>query len=322
MKKRIYTLILVAAILTGCQNSDDKLLPFPSEDNTITYSETNNREELTSELFAKNLCVVPLDAKIEEDNNLTAISTLIFDTTDQKILYEDNIYKKIYPASITKIMTALVTLKYADLSDTVTVSKNAANITESGAKLCGFKEGDQIKLEALLTAFLVYSGNDAGVAIAEHIAGSVENFADMMNEEAKAVGAVDSHFVNPHGLHDDNHYTTAYDIYLIFNELTHYDTFLKIINNGIVAISYQNADGDKVDKSFQSTNRYLNGKMDPPKGITVLGGKTGTTNKAGSCLVLYSQDKNDHNYISIVLKADNGNDLFAQMTHLLQLIKP
>lgn len=319
MKKLYVILFIMVAMLTGCQNANDKLLAFPTEDNNFTLIESNDIK--TADLFAKDLCVVPLKQKAKEDKHLTSLSSLIFDTTDNEIIYQDNIYKRIYPASITKIMTALVTLKYADLNDTVIISHNAANITEYGAKLCGFKEGDTVKLEDLLSAFLIYSGNDAGIAIAEHIAGSVSAFSDMMNEEAKKIGAVDSHFVNPHGLHDDKHYTTAYDIYLIFHELMNYDTFITMINTPSYHFSYNSKDGNQMEKTFTSTNRYLNGKMEPPKGITVIGGKTGTTNKAGSCLVLYSQDENKHNYISIVIKASSGDDLFNQMSYLLKLIK-
>lgn len=99
-----------------------------------------------------------------------------------------------------------------------------------GAKLCGFAEGDKITLKKLLYSFLICSGNDAGIAIAEHISGSVEKFAELMNKEAKSLGCSGSNFVNPHGLHDDNHYTTPYDLYLVFHELLNYDVFMDIIN--------------------------------------------------------------------------------------------
>ncbi|MEG2441092.1 MAG: D-alanyl-D-alanine carboxypeptidase, partial [Acetivibrio sp.] len=232
----------------------------------------------------------------------------------------DHVYKRLYPASITKIMTAYVAFKYADLHDTVTFSYDASHITEWGASLCGFAEGDQVNMQDLLTAFLVCSGNDAGIAIAEHISGSVDEFAKLMNKEAKALGATQSHFVNPHGLHDEKHYTTPYDIYLIFNALIKNENFINIIHTKDIEVTYSSKSGEIKSKTFTSTNRYLCGKEVPPEGVTVIGGKTGTTFKAGSCLVLYSKGSNEHDYISIVFKAENGDRLFYQMTELLKLI--
>jgi D-alanyl-D-alanine carboxypeptidase len=203
------------------------------------------------------------------------------------------------------------------LEDVVTVSYNASHITEYGAKLCGFAEGDQIVLRDLLSSFLVYSGNDAGVAIAEHIAGDVKSFAKLMNKEMKKLGAVQSHFVNPHGLHDKNHYTTAYDLYLVFHALAKNQTFLDIVGQSSYTAHFQSADGTDKTLYFTSTDRYLTGRASAPEGITVLGGKTGTTYDAGSCLILYSQAENDTHYISVVLKADGAESLYVQMNHLL-----
>lgn len=271
--------------------------------------------------FAKDLCVVPADYKTENKNKkLNASSTLIFDVTDQEILYADNVYKKLYPASVTKIMTAFTAFKYGDLNDTVTFSYEASHITEWGAKLCGFKEGDKVNLKQLLWAFLLFSGNDAGIAIAEHISGSVEEFAKLMNEEAKKLGALGSNFVNPHGLHDDKHYTTTYDVYLIFNELIKNETFVEMISAKECTVKYKDKENKSQTVTYESTNRYLTGKTDAPKGVTVIGGKTGTTSKAGSCLVLYSQGENGHDYISVVFHAESGDSLFQQMSELLEMI--
>ena len=143
----------------------------------------------------------------------------------------------------------------------------------------------------------------------------------MMNAQAKEIGATHSHFVNPHGLHDDNHYTTAYDIYLFFNELVkNYGSFVDIISQGIVKIEYKGPDGSYASRTFTSTDRYLVGTQTPPEGVSVIGGKTGTTGLAGSCLVLYSEGENTHKYISVILKAATGDDLFTQMNDLLSKI--
>ncbi len=316
MKKRLLVTVLsISVLLCGCTRSDI-MLSYEGDTKSMALAGLDKGQE--SQLFATDLSVIPEGEDVGNDKMLTAKSVMLADCTSNQVLYADNVYQKMYPASITKIVTALVALQNSKLEDIVTISHNAANIKEPGAKLCGFKEGCTITMRELLTAFLVYSGNDAGVAIAEHIAGSVDKFADMMNEEAKRIGATHSHFVNPHGLHDDNHYTTAYDIYLFFHELvTGYGSFVDMISQGSVKIEYKGPDGSYASRTFTSTDRYLVGTKTPPDGVTVIGGKTGTTGLAGSCLVLYSEGKNTHKYISVILKAATGDDLFNQMNDLL-----
>lgn len=316
--KKKCRILTAAAILTcvlgGCG----------SQTNPLAYEAQTESYPITAEalpMFADKLCVVPSSYKEKKaDPVMTATSSLLFDVTDSKILYANHIYDKLYPASVTKLVTAYVALQYADLADEVTVGYEASHITEWGAKLCGFQEGDKINLRDLLYVFLIYSGNDAGIAIAEHISGSVESFAQLMNQEAKKLGAVDSHFVNPHGLHDDDHYTTTYDMYLVLNQLIHDETFLDIIHTGSFKAAYRDKKGKKHTLTVENTNRFINGRMEAPKSVTVIGGKTGTTMKAGSNLALYSQGSDGHDYISIVFQAKTGDDLFLQMKHLLEKI--
>lgn len=318
MRKKLLCMILSVALLTGCSNQGDLTLPFSDTD----YSNpTVNSSGEIPDFFATNLSVIPDELNHMSDPAITAESSLIVNDTNSQVIYANNVYERLYPASLTKLITALVVFEKADLNDTVTISYNASHITESGAKLCGFKEGDTIKLKDLLYSFLIYSGNDAGVAIAEHVGGTIGEFAGMMNQAAKDAGAVHSNFVNPHGLHDDNHYTTAYDLYLIFHELVRFDEFLSIIKTSEYTVTYKDAAKEPVTKTFLTTNRYLKGTEDAPEGITVLGGKTGTTNKAGNCLILYSKDKDNKDYISLILKADSSDSLFSQMTDLLKMIK-
>lgn len=320
MKKRVFCILLLVILLTGCSNSSIAAIPY--EDNISlnkNYLLNLSNSEKT-DLFAKDLTVIPKDFNSPKDPKLNSLSSLLVNVTDNEMIYANNIYARIYPASITKIATALVALKYGELTDTVTISKNASSISEAGAKLCGFKEGDQVILADLLTSLLVYSGNDAGIAIAEHISGSVPEFANTMNEEVRKLGAVHTNFVNPHGLHEEDHYTTAYDLYLILNELLNYDEFLDMIHLDKYTLYYKEASGKKAKKIFTSTDRYLTGEAYIPKGVHVLGGKTGTTSKAGSCLILTSEDMEGQKYISIVLKADSSDDLFHQMSHLLSFI--
>ena len=320
IKKRCKTiaLVLIASVmLTGCETD---VSVFDNYDATLPKEEQNNvfgaKEQ---QLLSSDICVVPKKKQSKKDSFMTAGASLIFDNTDNKMLYADNIYQKMYPASTTKIVTALVALKYGNLDDVVTIGYNATHIAEYGAKLCGFAEGDKITLKKLLYSFLICSGNDAGIAIAEHISGSVEKFAELMNKEAKSLGCSGSNFVNPHGLHDDDHYTTPYDLYLVFHELLNYDVFMDIINHSSYKAEFNGADGSKKTLWFASTDKYLLGSAKAPDGVTGIGGKTGTTSMAGSNLILYTKNNNGKSYISVVMHASDSFNLYSQMSHLLEM---
>ena len=164
------------------------------------------------------------------------------------------------------------------------------------------------------------SGNDAGAAIAVHMAGSIEKFADMMNEEARSLGATGTHFVNPHGLNDPEHYTTAYDLYLIFNEALKQPYFRQVIGTTAYTAQYTDADGNPVTQTWKGGNWYMTGERETPEGLTVLGGKTGTTNAAGYCLIMAVQDEAQKEYVSVVMKAGSRPDLYANMTQIIQKI--
>lgn len=319
--KKIISLLLTTSLclgaLTGCGTKKNALLSYRID--APATADTLQDSALTQEYLSEEICVIPKKQQTKtQDSVMRAKASLVINDTTQTMLYSHNIYKKVYPASITKIVTALVALKYGNLEDTVTVSYNASHITEYGAKLCGFEEGDRIVLRDLLSSFLVCSGNDAGIAIAEHIAGNVESFAILMNQEMQRLGAVHSNFVNPHGLHDRKHYTTAYDLYLVFHELAKNETFMDIVGQSSFTAKYRGKNHKKKKLFFISTDRYLIGRAQAPKGMTVLGGKTGTTFDAGSCLILFSRRDDGNSYISVVLKADGGDDLYVQMNHLLQ----
>lgn len=311
-------IILVTTILCGCQTTSNDFLSFPKNTTAVEYQADNLIAD--NDFFAENIAVVGEDFRDGEESDFKAAAALLVNATEDEVIYADHIYDRLYPASLTKLLTALVVLRNGELTDSVTISYNASHIPVAGAKLCGFKEGDVISLDALLYSLLIYSGNDAGIAIAEHISGSEEVFAEKMNEEARRIGAVHTHFVNSHGLHDDNHYTTAYDLYLIFNELLQYDTFQTIISTDSYTAIYTDKAGNKKEKTFQTTNQYLTGIAEPVEGISVIGGKTGTTRKAGNCLMLLSQDDNDTRYISLLLKTPNVNQLYTEMSDLLSLV--
>ena len=271
-----------------------------------------------AEPFAQDLCVVA-DEEAFDAGLVTSEAAALFDQDGREVLYSKDAFEQLYPASTTKIMTALVALKYGNLADQVTVTEDAV-ITEAGATLAGIEPGDVLTLEQLLYGLMLPSGNDAGAAIAVHIAGSVEAFADMMNEEAARIGAVDTHFVNPHGLHDPDHYTTAYDLYLIFHEAMKDATFRKVAGSTAYTASYRDKSGQTVTKTWKGGNWFMTGERETPEGITVIGGKTGTTQAAGYCLVMAEEDSAGGEYISIVLKSDSRQALYDNMENIISII--
>jgi D-alanyl-D-alanine carboxypeptidase len=264
MKKRLLCIVIVIVMtFSGCRNASEDFLAYKDTEGSLSSAVDNQLTE--GEFFAKNLAIITDKENTGGDKELISGASLLVNITDNKVIYADHVYDRLYPASLTKLLTALIVLQKGEMTDTVTISYNASHITEVGAKTCGFKEGDQISLEALLNSMLIYSGNDAAVGVAEHVGGSVEAFVQMMNEEAVKIGAIHSNFINPNGLHDDNQYTTAYDLYLIFNELLKFDTFRAIVNQGSYKAEYTDEDGNAHDKTFTSTNQYLEGEavLDP-----------------------------------------------------------
>ena len=287
---------------------------FSEFDNTLV-----SKEEQRAEGFAQNLCVVtkdvPLDSVSLDDNQ----SGVLLNLSDKKVLYAKGAYNKVYPASITKIMTAMLALKYGNMDDTVTISQE--NVTlESGSQVAGFMEGDQVTMDQLLHCLLVYSANDAASAIAEHVGGSTDKFVEMMNSFAAELGCTGTHFTNPHGLQDENHYTTPYDIYLMLKEALNYPEFTDITQMSSYTVTYKHSYGSDASTTLTATDHYLTGEATTPKDVTILGGKTGTTDKAGNCLALLSQNAYGKPFISIVMGASSKDVLYQEMTSLLQNI--
>ena len=276
-------------------------------------------DSLRADGFAKNLCVVVSDVPMDGVSLGENQKGLLLDLDDRKVLYSKQALQKVYPASITKIMTAMLALKYGNMDDVVTITQENLNL-EEGSQVCGFWAGDQVTMDQLLHCLLVYSANDAASAIAEHIGGSTDKFVEMMNSFAAELGCTGTHFTNPHGLQDENHYTTPYDIYLMLKEALNYPEFTQITQSGSYTVEYTHADGSSASTTLLATDHYLTGEATPPKNVTILGGKTGTTDNAGNCLALLSQNAYGKPYISIVMGASTKDELYEQMSSLLHNI--
>ena len=304
--------IFIVILVTGCSR----------QKNYVTEYEAKNYDKsvFTGNLFATSLCVATNNKELANYTTDAAVHAVgLFNVNNSQVLYAQNIHEQLYPASTTKLLTAYVALKYGKLSDIVTVSENATQF-ESSAQVCGLQAGDQLTLEALLNGLLLYSGNDNAVAIAEHISGSVAEFATLMNKEASKIGATNTHFMNPHGLHEDDHYTTAYDLYLIFNECIKDERFVNIIGQKSYTATITNPASGIRTANWLPTNYYSLGKIAQPDNVTVVGGKTGTTDQAGSCVILLLRDSNNNPYISIAMGAPNKDTLYKDMAALISAL--
>ncbi len=311
-------LLLAGMLLTGC-GSTKYDMAYSLDNNVSSFQLINTTNKETIEPFAADLCVASKDVNVSSVSMNDIGAAALFDTKNLDTIYAKNVNERIHPASLTKIMTALVALEYGSTDQILTASDNVV-ITESGAQLCGLKPGDQMTLDQALHILLIYSANDVAILIAEGIAGSVENFVSMMNEEAVKIGATNSHFMNPNGLTEDEHYVTAYDMYLIFQEALQYDLFNQIIQMTSYSTVYKDSAGNDKSLEVETTNLYLKGTYDMPSNITVIGGKTGTTNAAGHCLILLSRSSNGTTYISVIMKDTSRDVLYSDMTSLLSSI--
>mgnify|MGYP003297070056 CR=1 FL=1 len=311
--------LIFSVFLNGC-GSANLYVPYKLDSDVSAFSITNHNTDVKIDSFASSLCVGNANVSKNTSVNMTeATSAALFDVNRTNIIYGKNIHERLEPASLTKVLTAVIALEKGNLDDIITVTKEA-KVTESRATLCGLKEGDTLTLNQALHALLIQSANDAANAIAIHLGGSLEGFADLMNEKALALGATNSHFVNPHGLSDDNHYTTVYDLYLIFNEAIEYELFREIIHMNHYSTVYQDSEGNDKEMEFKTTNLFLRGEYNSPDKITVIGGKTGTTNAAGNCLIILSKDTAGNPYISVILRSKERQLLYEQMIDLLEEI--
>ncbi|MCD8132069.1 MAG: serine hydrolase [Lachnospiraceae bacterium] len=313
----LLSVVLAVGFLTGCGTTLQAAYEEQAGNNSYELITISTQERATS--FAANLAVGETSVAYDGFEIENASSAGLFDLTSNEVVYAFNMHAQLYMASLTKLMTALVAVKYGSLDQTLTAT-DSVTITESGAQLAGIKAGDTMTLEQALNILLIYSANDAANLIAENIGGSIDEFIEMMNEEANALGATNTHFTNAHGLHDDDHYTTVYDLYLIFQEAVKYEAITQIISQSSYSTTYYNASGTAQTISVNTTNAFFKQLYAAPENITILGGKTGYTNQAGQCLALYAKDVNGNPYIAIILNSASRDDVYGQMKLLLELV--
>ncbi len=249
-----------------------------------------------------NISIIKAGAKGEPDLEIKAESYILIDSNSGQILYQYNAQSKRPIASTTKIMTALVVLEENDFKDKVKISKKAEITGESEIYL---KENQEVSVKDLLYSLLLESANDASIALAEHVAGNVDNFVKKMNNKAKNIGATDTHFANPHGLPGEDHYSTAYDLAVISRFALKNPKFVKIVST-----EFYNFKIDNRNISLENRNKLI-GMVPYINGI-----KTGHTFSSGYCLVASAQ-KNNLNLISVVLKSPMEEVLFQNSREIL-----
>lgn len=232
-----------------------------------------------------------IDISLDEVNisiplKVSARNAIAIDAESNQVLWNQNAYEIVPMASTTKILTALIAINYGDLDRKVLISKNASSIRGSTV---GYSAGEEITMRELLFGLMFRSGNDAAIAIAEDIGGSIEGFSNIMNDFAKNVGIIDSHFESPHGLDSPKHYSSAYDLAILTSKAMEYSVFRECVGEKVIYKDKYNFTRD-----YQNINKILY-KIPEANGV-----KTGYTGGAGKCLVS-SINHNGKNIIIVVL---------------------
>lgn len=257
-----------------------------------------------------NLIYTGANAATTNPPDINAKAAILIDANTGDILYSKNGEETHFPASTTKVLTALITLEHTNLNDVVTIGKNPPFAKGSSI---GLKEGEKFTVETLLTGLLLESGNDCAEALAEHVGGSIENFAKMMNEKAKELGCTNSNFVNPSGLPDDNHVTTAHDLALIMQAALKNNDFIRISRLVSVELPASNLDGQK---RWANNHNYLINPNSKYFYKYALAGKSGYTDVARHTFII-SGEKDGQRLIAVFLKAEDKNKNYEDMAKLL-----
>lgn len=289
-------------------------------------------------VMAEEAAVRPSDSKkdiytVTGDENelpdLLSQSAIVVDMNTGYTIVEKNIKDKLYPASITKIMTALLTLENAKMNDVVTFSYEAVFTVEAGSSAAYVDVDEQLTVEQCLYGLMLISGNDLANGLAEHVGGSMTGFANMMTDKAEELGCLNTNFTNAHGLHDDNHYTTAYDMAIISkyayekakgtynNETGKELSFKTLCSTGFYECQPTNKQPEI--RQWRNNNRLINAYKEEYY-EDCIGGKTGYTDKAGGTLVTFAEI-NGRTLMCVVMKSANSLSAYADTTNLYDYVK-
>lgn len=262
------------------------------------------------------LLILPVTIVKATDLEVSAPMAILMDGRTGKVLYEKHAYEKAYPASLTKMLTAIVVVENCSLTDIVTYSGASQEGLPQGYIVSNLTDGEQLTVEQMLNLLLISSYNDIANVLAIHVAGSIEAFTELMNKKAEEIGCKNSHFTNTNGLHEENHYTTAYDMALISREAMKHESLREIV----AKIYYELGSTNKysgTDRIYETTNGLLlsgneTGYYEYARGI-----KTGFTTPAGSCLASYAV-KNNMELYAVVLKCTTAEERYVSLKSMYE----
>ena len=241
-----------------------------------------------------------------DELNLNSEAAILVEVSTGRILYEKNSTKQMYPASTTKVLTAILVIENCELDEIVTVRESSLSNIPSGYVTCNLQVGEQLSVKDLLYALMIPSANDAAYVLAEYVAGSVEEFSVMMNDKARQLGCKTTHFVNPNGIHEDSHYSSAYDLYLIADYAMKNEFFRSLVATTEYTLpateKYPNE-----DRVLETTNELLNENSKKYFYKNAIGIKTGYTSKAGNCLI-GGTSRDGLEFIAVVLNGGTTNE--------------
>ena len=282
---------------------------------------------LLAGLLSTTAIAAPEESDTFENLTISAKAALLVDGSTGQVLLQQDAHEQLYPASLTKCMTTLLVLQAVDegtlsLDQTITASQTAINMLTDDSSSAGIQAGEQLTVEQLLYCVMVQSANEACYILAEAVSGSVDAFVEEMNAEAERLGCKDTHFVNPCGLHDPEHYTSAWDMYLIVKEAMNYSMFMTLANTKTYTLPATNL---SEERTFHTTNglidrwRYTEYIYPYAQGI-----KTGHTSNAGYCLVSYAE-QGSRSLIGVVLGAqavtENGSTTIQSFSEMRRMFE-
>lgn len=318
-KKIIFILLLIFILFTfACKKLDYQYRSARLLNNLYLAN-----DDMFSDAVAKKI-VVPNNKEENIVQNIGAEGYFIASTDRYKSAFTryHNPFKRLPMASLTKLMTALIVFENCkDLDEKYYVTTDAVDFPKD-ASLAKLKAGDKVSVKDLLYGLIIPSGNDAAMCLAENLCDSYDNFIIMMNNEAERLGAMNTHFSNPHGLDSEHHFTTAYDLFLITRELIKYPLFREISVAKEYEATIEASDGTVRKELWENTNLFITEELLMSSNVTLLAGKTGTTTNAGNCLVLLTKEnKSGDEYISVVLNAKSKRNAYYNSNALISAIK-
>ncbi len=301
----IFTLFSTSVYAIEPSNTEVKKIT----NNQLTIKMAETTQTTTTQESTQNAEINQTDTTDENELNLYADSCILVECSTGRTAYEKNSEEQKYPASITKVLTAIIAVENCNMDDVVTITREMTSEVPAGYTTAYLQQGEQLTVEQLLNALLIPSANDAGFALAIHISGSVEEFANLMNQRATELGCTNSHFTNPSGIHDEEHYSTAKDMSIIAMKAISYPQ----ITNIVCKTSYVLEPSNSYKRTFETTNTLIQ-----PDATTyyeyATGLKTGFTAPAGSCLIATAK-KDNMQFIAVILDAPapEGNIVYRDL---------